>query len=264
MTGLREWFVHRRDAWRYLRSPRRSLVLIICTMRSGSTLLKAILGAAPDVSHLPEVPFHQLRTNDFDFYTRFCTLAPEPIVVLKHPLWFTDVILEFTVPRLRRVRVIALVRDCYPTLCSIKAMPGDDTPDDATLVEYWLRSTTAIVHKATSAGARGLVLRYEDLAAQPLEVSAALFRFIGSRKRDGLRQYTPPSTGEWRWGTDDGSANIRSGEVRPPADHDGDAALLARIEADERVARLRARLGYMVAPAADAPAVRPIDPQPRP
>jgi hypothetical protein len=36
----------------------KSFVFIASAQRSGSTLLKALMAAAPDVSHLPEVPFH--------------------------------------------------------------------------------------------------------------------------------------------------------------------------------------------------------------
>ena len=37
----------------------KKFVFIASAQRSGSTLLKALLASAADVSHLPEVPFHQ-------------------------------------------------------------------------------------------------------------------------------------------------------------------------------------------------------------
>ncbi len=241
---MREYFEYRRDFCRYLCAPRKTLVLILCTMRSGSTLLKAMLGAASDVSHLPEVHFHQLRTSAFDFYTRFCRLAPEPIIVLKHPVWFTDSIGTFPVPKLSRIRMICLVRDCYPTLCSIKTMPGSDTPTNRELIAYWLRYTSQIVTKHGEAGALGRCIRYEDLVADPVTVSADLFKFIGSKMTHGVKEYVPPMGGEWQWGVDDGSDKIRSREVQPATTLDQDPELLALIEADVRIAELRARLGY--------------------
>ncbi len=241
---MREYFEHRRDFCRYLLAPRKTLVLILCTMRSGSTLLKAMLGTAPDVSHLAEVQFHQLRTNDFDFYTRYCRLASEPIIVLKHPVWFTDTISTFEVPRLNRFRMIGLVRDCYPTLCSIKAMPGTDKPADSELIAYWLRYTAQIVTKSGEAGARGRYVRYEDLVADPVTISAALFKFIGSNMTQGVSAYAPPTGGEWQWGGDDASEKIRSRQVQPATTLGQDPELLALVKADQRIAELRKRLGY--------------------
>lgn len=240
---MREYLEHRRDLARYLLAPRKTLVLVLCAMRSGSTLLKAVLGMAPDVSHLPEIRFHHLRTNAFDFYARFCHLAAEPIIVLKHPVWFTDAIGSFEVPRLRRIRLVCLMRDCYPTLCSIKTMPGNDKPDDSGLIDYWVRCTSQVLTKHGEAGGRGRCIRYEDLIADPVAVSARLFRFIGSSKSEGVQEYVPPAAGEWQWGSDDGSEKIRTRKVQA-AVFPHDPELLARVESDSRVMALRAQLGY--------------------
>lgn len=241
---MREYFEHCGDFYRYLRAPRKTLVLILCTMRSGSTLLKAMLGTAPDVSRLSEVQFHQLRTNKFDFYNQFASVAPEPIIVLKHPVWFTDSIGGFAVPTLSRIRVISLVRDCYPTLCSIKAMPGCGERSNHDLIAYWLRCTSHIVTKYGEAGAHGRCVRYEDLIADPVGVSLDLFQFIGSKMRKGVKEYVAPASGDWRWGGDDGSDKIRSRVVQPARALAHAPALMTLIESNPRVAELRARLGY--------------------
>lgn len=241
---MRKTLNHCRNLLRYVLGPRKTLVLVLCTMRSGSTLLKALLGEAPDVSHLPEVRFIGPVESDLDFYARFSGLAPERIVLLKHPLWFKNGIAQFTVPALDRIRLVGIVRDCYPTLCSIKAMPRDDIPADADLIDYWLDSTTQILARYREAGARGRCVRYEDLVANPVAETQALFEFMGSTMHHGVTQYSRPQHGEWEWGSDDGGPKIRSLEVTASTEPARDESLLALIDGDERVARLRKELGY--------------------
>jgi len=52
--------------------PRKTIVLIVSSMRAGSTLLKALLAEAPDVSNLPEFNFNAYaKYNKFRFYFEF-------------------------------------------------------------------------------------------------------------------------------------------------------------------------------------------------
>ena len=229
---------------RYLLAPRKKLVLILSTMRSGSTLLKALLGAAPDVSHLSEVKFHHLQMNRYAFYNRFHALAPEPIVVLKHPAWFTDPINRFAVPKLPCVRLLCLVRDCYPTLLSLKSMPDSDTRSDEYLVEYWVKMTRRILNKLEQHESRSRLVRYEDLVEHTIETSLELFRFVGSTMKTGVATYSRPDGGAWTWGSDDGGDKIRSREIRATHSHADDPALLECINRHPEVAALRERLDY--------------------
>ena len=232
------------DLWRYLAAPRKRLVLMLSTMRSGSTLLKALLGAAPDVSHLPEVRFHHLNLNKYAFYNRFCRLADEPIIVLKHPVWFTDPIHRFPIPPLARIRVLCLVRDCYPALASVKAMPGEAIPTDEVLVRYWVDTVERILVKHDRLGERSRLVRYEDIVQDPVPVTRTLFQFIGSKMPDGVATYAPPDGDAWTWGHDDGGDKIRTREVLGDDASPQDPALLEIIRDNQAVVALRARLGY--------------------
>ena len=159
----RDFLFHFGDALKYYAAPRKTLVLVLSTMRSGSTLLKALLGQAADVSHLQETRFHQLRTNRFDFYNHFCRLDEARIIVLKHPVWFSDALGTFEIPLLPSIRVISLVRDCQPTVLSLRKMKDNQQRSDDELIAYWCKYTNQILTKHDESGQRGVLIRYEDL-----------------------------------------------------------------------------------------------------
>ena len=54
---------------------RKKFVLLLSTMRSGSTLLKALLANAPDISHLPEVDWQQQADTLYSWYAYFSRLS---------------------------------------------------------------------------------------------------------------------------------------------------------------------------------------------
>ena len=58
------------DLFVYHVLPPKTVVLIMCSMRSGSTLLKALLAEADDVSHLPEVNYKEYSSNTYSFYSQ--------------------------------------------------------------------------------------------------------------------------------------------------------------------------------------------------
>ena len=55
----------------------RTIAIELSTMRSGSTLLKALMSAAPDISSLPEVNFAKFQSHDAQ--QRIEALCPERI-----------------------------------------------------------------------------------------------------------------------------------------------------------------------------------------
>jgi len=57
-------------------------------------------------------------------------------------------------------------------------------------------------------------IRYEDLIDNPIERTAELFRFIGSRRRDGTDRYRQGEEVDWQFGKDDGSDTIRTLQVQ--------------------------------------------------
>ena len=59
-------------------------------MRSGSTLLKALLAEAEDVSNLPEQNFQKF-VGDAQAAETIARLDEHPIIVLKRPGWYNEV-----------------------------------------------------------------------------------------------------------------------------------------------------------------------------
>ena len=65
---------------------KKTLVLLIGSMRSGTTLLKALLAESPDVSHLPEIDYRKYRKyNKYRAYCEMYHLSKKRIIILKFP-----------------------------------------------------------------------------------------------------------------------------------------------------------------------------------
>ena len=64
------------------------IVCVASTMRSGSTLLKALLAEASDVSNLPEQNFQKF-VSDAQAADKIAALDDNPIIVLKRPVGTT-------------------------------------------------------------------------------------------------------------------------------------------------------------------------------
>lgn len=223
-------------------------------MRSGSTLLKALLATAPDVSDRPEVNFQRYRSKRRQ--NQLAELAPEPIVLLKRPAWFNEL---HTYPRLPpglACRKIVLVRDVYETTESVRKMVfrggtarlkgvGNRFFADV----YWRRITEKLLALFEADSTDTLLVRYEDLTARPIEETARMFRFIGSQQTQGTDCYNPPGYA-WKWGRDDGGEVIQNLTVRPPQPADySNRALLRMVQGSAGITDLRRRLGYSPLPA---------------
>ncbi len=228
----------------------RRLVIVASTMRSGSTLLKALLATAPDVTDLPEVNFQRFVAADRA--PRVWALAPQRIVLLKRPAWFHETRTYPRLPVSLQPQLIVLVRDAWDTVRSIRRMtfgflsPLVPRAFDSWLVrKYWLPVTQRLVELADRQAERVALIRYEDLIAQPRHVTAQLFAFIGSQRREGVEAYQIPKRGPWRWWSDDNSLHLQSlrvqrsnGRVAPPE------CIRQLLESMPDLAALRSRLAY--------------------
>ena len=230
----------------------RSYAALLSTMRSGSTLVKALLGSAPDIVHLPETNFRTILRSR----TRQAALErahPEGILLLKRPAWFNE---AWTYPRMPgdpSVRCVVLLRDAFPTVRSVARMVAGKRGEQWTGLAglrlltrlYWAPVTRRLLAFAEGGEHPVAVVRYEDLLARPEEETLRLFRFLGSAQTEGVRRYGEPENAQWKWGRDDGSPRIRTREVQPPRPL-GEADL-RRKEALDRipgVAALRRRAGF--------------------
>lgn len=190
-------------------------------MRSGSTLLKALLGHAEDVSHIAEVKYRKLGNSFYYVYRQVYSLAPQRILVLKQPAKLDLSSDRFHFKR-RDVKVIVLIRSPIDVVNSIKRTASEskffsrkvEIYETREFYEYWYVTYRDILEDISSAPSRAYIVFYEDLVENPVAVTEKLFRFIGSRQSKGVADYTEPDSGAWKWGTDDGSKLIASGSVR--------------------------------------------------
>jgi hypothetical protein len=197
----------------YALMPKKTIVIIFCTMRSGSTLLKALLAEADDVSHLPEVDFRSFGRNKYAFYRRAYRLSKKRIVVLKRPDWFNDKSsLREAVPDLKEIKLIFLFREVDGVVRSLQSLFGDNKPKQE-LIDYWVRTNEDLLANVSLTKRLYRSVHYEDLLKNPKRITKDLFSFIGSTKEDGVDNYRNPEHFEWEWGSDDGGRLIKSLKV---------------------------------------------------
>lgn len=227
----------------------KQVALILSTMRSGSTLLKALLSAPDDVANLPETDFQKFRGPDAG--ARVAALAEEPIIVLKRPAWFHETRTYPRLPDLPGARRVILTRDVHANALSLRKMVfrrlEPYAPDAVTAWlarRYWAPVYAGLLQRFPHSDMSSFWIRYEDLVAEPVRWTARLFEFIGSRQREGIDAYPKPGAYEWKWGTDDGGQKIKSLKVQPNPIPKAATAILAQVKGLPEVAATRAALGY--------------------
>ena len=229
----------------------KTIAVLLSTMRSGSTLLKALLAQAPDISDLPETDFQ--RYADPAMRAELEGLSDERILLLKRPGWFNDIGRYPRLPDHPNLRAVALVRDTYAFGLSARKMAFRHVPflqqsgwGNRFLVErYWRGVNQRLLDLSRQKEVPTLLVRYEDVLADPIGQTAAMFTFLGSAQSEGVETYSPPEGYSWRWGKDDGGAVIKSLKVQPqrPINYT-DRKLFAAIKNSEPTLKLRRELGY--------------------
>lgn len=228
----------------------KTVVFILSTMRSGSTLLKALLAEAPDISHLPEINFQRFRSDQI--HKTLPQLTGKPIVVLKRPAWFHEIRSYPKLPAIESSRYIVLHRDVHFAVESLKRMVFGSLARRLPIfvdvwlgAHYWSPVNCSLVHRFPKNQPNVRHLRYEDLLRNPVEVTRELFQFLGSDKTTGVDSYRKPENFHWNWGTDDAGPRIRTLRVQPPRSMDDSMrAKLARLQTNPRIAATRQLLGY--------------------
>lgn len=192
-------------------------------MRSGSTLLKALLGSAPDVAHLPEVNFQKVLPSA-KLREEMESEYPEGILLLKRPAWFNETRSYPRIDENHPVRRIILLRDVYETVRSVGRMIGGKRFDRfpglwghrLLAKHYWAPVTRNLLRQARTHSNESILIFYESLLTDPENETLRILKFIGSTQEKGFRSYTSPENAKWKWGSDDGSPRIRTREVQPP------------------------------------------------
>lgn len=193
--------------YRYYIFPRKTMVIILSTMRSGSTLLKALMAEADDVSNLPETGYEDYLGGKYMFYEYASRLSSEKIVVLKKPQWFSVPMYPFSFPKnCSRVKFILLVRNPADNVASLMSVPGFDSRGmtDSDLIEYWIKTYRRYLNFFKGNNYDFLCVRYEELTRHPISVTKRIFSYIGSQCSEGVDSYKKPDSYSWAWGSDDG------------------------------------------------------------
>ena len=227
----------------------KTIALEMSTMRSGSTLLKALMAAAPDISSLPETDFQKYQSPDAA--ARIAALSEERIIVLKRPSWFNETKRYPRLPNVTSAKRLVLARDVHTNVASLRKMAFRKVEpfvpkrvDNWLANTYWARTYENLLDRFPDDGNTNFWIRYEDLVNEPVAWTEKLFKFLGSEQTEGVDSYPPPSGYDWKWGSDDGSDKIKSLKVQAPKIPQSSLDILDRVKALPRVSKVRARLGY--------------------
>ncbi|MEM9157797.1 MAG: sulfotransferase [Verrucomicrobiota bacterium] len=228
---------------------RRTIAIELSTMRSGSTLLKALMSAAPDISSLPEHNFQKYQSDDAA--QRIHQLCDERIIVLKKPAWFNEPKRYPLLPKVADAKRLILTRDVHTNVASLRKMAFRKAEpwipryfDNWLAAKYWAPVYSNLLDRFPEDSISNFWLRYEDLCKDPIRWTEKIFKFLGSERIEGTDSYPPPKNYQWKWGTDDGSENIKTLKVQPPKKSPETAGILSRVESLPCVARTRQALGY--------------------
>ncbi|MCP3952381.1 MAG: sulfotransferase domain-containing protein [Desulfobacterales bacterium] len=220
---------------------KKTVILILSTMRSGSTLLKALLGNAKDVSHLSEINFQK-----FKFIEESFPLATQNIIVLKKPAWFNDMKVYPKIPKSKNndIKKIILFREPYDNVISLKKLPPGfflnflnkfDLTNKFLLNVYWYKTYKKLLIYQKDDNV--IYVSYEKLTKEPKKITKELYSFIGSTEKKGTQTYSKPNK-DWKWGTDDGSEIIRKMKVQNITKTKNNVKLLNLISKNRKVNNL--------------------------
>jgi hypothetical protein len=210
-----------------------SPVFVLCSIRSGSTLLRCLLNSHPLV-HAP----HELHLVDLAVHpnSRFARLAMEVAGLddrqLEHLLWDRVLHRELTrsgkrlivdktptnVLRWRRVaecwpqaRYIFLLRHPLRVVESaVQARPYATPAESTDLVRLFFDRL-----REARESLPGLTVRYEDLTHQPQRVTTDLCGHLGVTWDPGMLDYGSVQHGPFVSGIGDFTERIRAGRVLP-------------------------------------------------
>lgn len=235
-TG-RVWKLPPGDGGRLLKEP----VFIFSAPRSGSTLLRAILGSHSGLYAPPELPLAQLKVRaDTQWIKASMDGLQLSVEDLEHMLW--DRVLAESLQRSGKPRLVVktpsnvLIWDriaaCWPdakfvyllrhpaaVVASLQASfnpewhPGKDGSVDESVAKV-VRYMTAL-ERAREAR-EGFTVRYEELTSSPDTVVRGLCEFLGVTFEPAMLDYGRFEHDGFTAGLGDSSLNIRSGRIQPP------------------------------------------------
>jgi hypothetical protein len=211
-------------------------VFVICTLRSGSTLLRVLLDShsqihSPHELHLRyvSVSFDRkwsersmaelgLDTKGAEYLLwdrllhRELAASGKPIIADKTP---NNV---FIVDRLREcwpdARFIYLLRHPAAIARSRQSVRGEHADDDEKNADLIRRYCEAL--EAARQTYAGHTVRYEDLTADPERETRAICEFLGVGWEPGMLEYGKFDHGRYKAGLGDWADKIKTGQIQPP------------------------------------------------
>ncbi len=209
-------------------------------MRSGSTLLKAILATRAEVTNLPETPRHIIHS--------ILSNVTQKIIVIKRPrgYFFDDDYPGFFVKDTEKG--IIIVRNPYDTVISLHKMNIINhwkrifDFNEHTLLQYWKNTYERLLKLSNKKNI--LVTKYESLTKSPIEETSRIFRFVNTLDKSGTNVYNHPNKFNWKWGTDDGGELIKTLKVQYSTREFSNKKLIKLIRHDCLIQDILKRFGY--------------------
>jgi len=234
----RAWKLPKADEGRLLTAP----VFVFSAPRSGSTLVRVILGSHSQLYAPPELPLKhlgvradtqwiqasldglELTTEDLEHMLWDRVLfealrrSGKPTLVVKTPS--NVLVWERIAAAWPDAKFVFLLRHPAAAVASLHSSfdPAWRPEEAGSMEESVARGLRYmnVVEEARSA-LPGLTVRYEDLTASPEPVVRELCEFLGVPFEPGMLEYGRFGHAGFTPGLGDSSLNIRSGRIQPPA-----------------------------------------------
>jgi hypothetical protein len=234
----RAWKLPPTPGGRLLKAP----VFIFSAPRSGSTLLRVILGSHSEFYAPPELPLKHLTVRAETTWIQASLVGLELTSdELDYMLWdrvIADALQRSGKPRIvvktpSNILIWERIAACWPdaqfvfllrhpaaAVASLQSSfdPAWRPDESGTLDESVARGLRYMTVLEQARGALpGLTVRYEDLTAEPGKTVSQLCEFLGVPFQPSMLDYGRFDHAGFTPGLGDSSLNIRSGRIQPPA-----------------------------------------------
>jgi hypothetical protein len=232
---------------------------VLCTLRSGSTLLRVLINSHSQLHAPHEIHLRYISANiEKKWSERSMKEMGLDEQALKYLLW--DRILDrelrssgkpYLVTKTPNDVFIAdQIRECWPDSRFIfllrhpamiarsrQKLIGAEGPDQEKNVDLIRRYCEALDTARNTY--EGLTVRYEELTADPETHTRRITEFLDVRWEPGMLDYGTKDHGRFKSGLGDWADKIKTGQVQPPE------ALPAPEDVPEPLRDVAARWGYM-------------------